>query len=63
MSSKTAGQVIEREVTGTKAGARPFTGVAAWWDKVDGFSASVIVAASMGITAFLIGVIVNFIFR
>jgi hypothetical protein len=62
MSSRTSQQVMEREEKRLASGARPYTGLAAWWDKVDGDWASIIVAASMAVGSFIIASVINLIF-
>jgi hypothetical protein len=57
MSSKTAERT--RETKTVKSGARPFTGIEAWWDKVDGQQASLIVSGGMVVLVFIVFAIIN----
>ncbi len=58
MSSTVAGKEIEAQAK-QKTGARPFTGIEALWDKIDGTGASLIVSGGLALMALVVGFIVN----
>jgi len=54
-------QVMERPEVRKESGARPYTGIEALWDKVDGPTASIIVALAMVAIVFAGAFLIRFI--